>query len=146
MSQEASEYAAKLKHPRWQRRRLEILQRDNFACRFCGDASTTLHVHHLWYANVDPWEYPDSALLTLCEACHADETAELPDAAAALIRALKRAGATASAFNSLAQLFGENFPPMDCEQWPEFALAIDSLLDSPDLAIELRRRVVEGGR
>lgn len=62
-------YAEKLRDPRWQRRRLEIMSRDGFACRRCGDATRTLHVHHLRYSG-EPWEAPDAALETLCEDCH----------------------------------------------------------------------------
>jgi len=64
-------YAEKLKDPRWQKRRLEILKRDDFACQICLDASTELHVHHVIYrAGRDPWEYPDEDLKTVCAPCH----------------------------------------------------------------------------
>ncbi len=64
-------YSEKLKDPRWQRLRLEVLNRDNFTCRYCGDTKSTLHVHHLYYSKgVEPWEYDDFALMTLCETCH----------------------------------------------------------------------------
>ena len=33
--------------------------------------SIILHVHHRYYVeNNNPWEYPDNALITLCEPCH----------------------------------------------------------------------------
>ena len=64
-------YRQKLLDPRWQRRRLEILSRDTFTCQCCGDASSTLHVHHRWYnGGQDPWEASDDALVTLCATCH----------------------------------------------------------------------------
>jgi hypothetical protein len=64
-------YAQKLLDPRWQRKRLEILNRDDFTCRKCGKSDSTLAVHHLYYVSKrDPWEYPDFALLTTCEECH----------------------------------------------------------------------------
>lgn len=62
-------YSEKLKHPRWQKKRLEILQRDRFRCRLCGDEETTLHIHHLTYVG-DPWEAPLDQLITLCQHCH----------------------------------------------------------------------------
>lgn len=62
-------YAEKLKDPRWQKKRLEILQRDNFKCRICNDGVNTLHVHHLSY-NKDPWDVLPNQLLTLCDSCH----------------------------------------------------------------------------
>jgi hypothetical protein len=64
-------YAIKLKHPNWQKKRLQILSRDKFTCKLCGDTETTLHVHHKYYENgKDPWEYPNTALVTLCQHCH----------------------------------------------------------------------------
>lgn len=64
-------YAELLKDPRWQKKRLEILNRDSFICKSCGDNEKTLHVHHLVYINNNqPWEYEDKLLITLCEDCH----------------------------------------------------------------------------
>ncbi len=64
-------YAEKLKDPRWQKKRLEILSRDNFTCHNCGDTTLTLHVHHLYYfKDEEPWEAEDMALETLCCECH----------------------------------------------------------------------------
>lgn len=67
-------YQEKLKDPRWQKKRLEILQRDNFRCVVCGDDKTTLHVHHKNYQyNKNPWNYKSNNFMTLCESCHSDE-------------------------------------------------------------------------
>ena len=69
-----SKYSDKLKDPRWQKKRLEILQRDSFACQKCYDDESTLNVHHkLYLPNIDPWDYPDELLITLCENCHENE-------------------------------------------------------------------------
>lgn len=66
-----SEYSEKLKNPKWQKRRLEIMKRDNFTCRFCGNKDETLNVHHVYYfGNMDPWEADDGQLITLCESYH----------------------------------------------------------------------------
>lgn len=66
-----STYAERLKDPRWQRRRLEILQRADFTCEQCGSKDRTLHVHHLLYRKgAMPWEYEDHELRSLCEPCH----------------------------------------------------------------------------
>lgn len=62
-------YTEKLKNPKWQRRRLEILQRDEFRCRLCNDDKTELHVHHKKY-NGDPWDSEDDDLVTVCKYCH----------------------------------------------------------------------------
>lgn len=65
------DYSELLNHPKWQRKRLEIMQRDDFKCRLCGDDETTLHIHHKEYINGNkPWEYEESYLITLCEHCH----------------------------------------------------------------------------
>jgi len=64
-------YSDKLKSPKWQKKRLEILQRDNFACFNCGDTERTLHVHHENYIKgKEPWDYEDDYLTTVCDICH----------------------------------------------------------------------------
>jgi hypothetical protein len=64
-------YSDLLKDPRWQKKRLEILQRDGWKCQKCGDDEETLHVHHLSYTpNTMPWEYGESNYITLCGMCH----------------------------------------------------------------------------
>lgn len=63
-------YSELLKDPRWQKKRLEIMQRDNFTCQLCFSSTKTLHVHHLEYENSHPWDTPDVNLITLCEECH----------------------------------------------------------------------------
>ena len=66
-------YLEKLKDPRWQKKRLEIFERDNFTCKHCERQDVTLNVHHLKYIkDLDPWEYADCYLITLCEKCHKD--------------------------------------------------------------------------
>jgi 5-methylcytosine-specific restriction endonuclease McrA len=51
--------------------RLEVFQRDNWACTACGHAKTTLHVHHKSCEfGQDPSQYPLSNLTTLSEKCH----------------------------------------------------------------------------
>lgn len=64
-------YAELLKDPRWQRKRLEILQRDGWRCQKCEREDKTLHVHHRRYVyGRKPWEYEEQDLVTLCEDCH----------------------------------------------------------------------------
>lgn len=63
-------YAEKLRDPRWQKKRLQILERDEFKCRDCGDETNTLHVHHCHYIGSDPWHTPNALLLTVCGDCH----------------------------------------------------------------------------
>lgn len=64
-------YYEALKSPKWQKKRLEIMERDNFKCRKCGDKDTTLNVHHLEYGKgKKPWDYDNFKLITLCQDCH----------------------------------------------------------------------------
>lgn len=55
-------YAEKLKDPRWQKKRLEILERDKWMCRGCCETQKTLHVHHIFYVHgLEPWDVPNQA-------------------------------------------------------------------------------------
>lgn len=66
-----STYSEKLRDPRWQKKRLEIMQRDGFKCQNCNANDITLNVHHACYLKGrEPWEYDDDILITLCEECH----------------------------------------------------------------------------
>lgn len=98
-------YADKLKDPRWQKKRLEILNRDEFTCRFCGSKKNTLHVHHTGYATSNPWETPDKCLVTLCEFCHEQEERDLQKSIDFLIKHLKLSGFTSKSFDQLSGLF-----------------------------------------
>lgn len=64
-------YSEKLSDPRWQKRRLDILQRDNFSCQYCYSKDKKLNVHHRYYVSKrDPWIYPSWALVSICDDCH----------------------------------------------------------------------------
>jgi hypothetical protein len=66
-------YSEQLKHPNWQRKRLEILQRADFRCERCQGSESTLHVHHKHYVKGRlAWEYTAAELSALCETCHTD--------------------------------------------------------------------------
>ena len=62
-------YSEKLKDPRWQKKRLEVMQRDDWKCRDCGQKEKTLQVHHCFYEK-EPWDAPSDLLLTVCDQCH----------------------------------------------------------------------------
>jgi len=65
-------YAEKLKDPRWQKKRLEVFNRDGFKCLLCEDDKTELQVHHISYDyKCEPWEYPLENFKSLCKHCHA---------------------------------------------------------------------------
>ena len=66
-----SNYYELLKDPRWQKKRLEVLDGAEWRCEECGGENETLHAHHCYYEkNKAPWEYPDHAFTCLCETCH----------------------------------------------------------------------------
>lgn len=85
MAYKPSAYAERLKDPRWQRRRLEILQRSDFSCEACEAKDKTLHVHHkLYRKGAMPWEYDNHELQALCEDCHQEEHCLRDEISAAL--------------------------------------------------------------
>lgn len=82
-------YAEQLKHPKWQKRRLEILDRAKFRCESCEDSETTLHVHHKRYRKgAMAWEYSDQELIALCEDCHESEHSDSVDVGPGEFRAV----------------------------------------------------------
>lgn len=66
-------YYELLRRPEWQRKRLEVMHANSFACEECGADDKTLNVHHRHYVKGrKPWEYDLPALACLCEGCHAE--------------------------------------------------------------------------
>ncbi len=64
-------YYDDLKSPKWQKKRLEILDKHFFSCQECQTESKQLHVHHMWYeSGKKAWDYPDQCYKVLCEDCH----------------------------------------------------------------------------
>src|SRR5438105_2382164 len=71
MDEDRRPYREKLLDPRWQRVRLRVFARDNWACIACGETTRTLHVHHLAYQpGQAPWAAHPDTLATLCALCH----------------------------------------------------------------------------
>lgn len=67
-------YFEKLKDPRWQKLRLEVMQANEFCCEICGSGEETLNVHHKeYFKGVEPWDYVAKQLACLCETCHKNE-------------------------------------------------------------------------
>ena len=80
-------YYEKLKDPRWQKKRLEVMSRAKFSCQVCGDKTRTQNVHHGYYEKgLEPWEYPLDTLWCLCEPCHKEAQVELANAQRAMAR------------------------------------------------------------
>lgn len=65
-------YSEKLRDARWQKKRLEIMERDSFHCLCCNHSvSKPLNVHHLYYEKgLEPWEHENEIMVTLCDDCH----------------------------------------------------------------------------
>jgi len=64
-------YSEKLRDPRWQKKRLEILELGEWKCKFCTDTKESLHVHHLMYHDkLEPWQYENNEMVVLCATCH----------------------------------------------------------------------------
>lgn len=70
-------YTELLRDKKWQKKRLEVFQRDEWTCTKCSyktDEYQSLHVHHKRYlAGYNPADYDLDDLETLCEECHRKE-------------------------------------------------------------------------
>lgn len=128
-------YVQRLRDPRWQRKRLEIMNRDDFRCRLCGESEATLNVHHLWYRReADPWDYPDTALVTTCGGCH--EELHVFPVGGYLVEALIVGGASMVNMMGVLAAFesslsdGPYAQRMTTEQWAVFEGALKYALMS----------------
>jgi hypothetical protein len=66
-------FAEQIKHPNWQKKRLEVLESAGWECENCGVKDVTLNVHHKQYVKGRMyWEYDRHELECLCEDCHKD--------------------------------------------------------------------------
>lgn len=64
-------YQQQIKHPDWQRKRLEVLEINDYQCQMCAAKDQTLHVHHPYYRRgAMIWEYETVDLMCLCHKCH----------------------------------------------------------------------------
>lgn len=64
-------YQKKLLDPRWQKKRLQILDAAKWTCEWCRNKRETFHVHHGYYRKgADPWDYSDEYFHVLCHSCH----------------------------------------------------------------------------
>lgn len=128
-------YSEKLKDPRWQRKRLEILNRDDFTCQHCHDRTKTLHVHHLDYEyGKEPWDYPDEYLITLCEVCHEEESINRQEIERLLLRQFRLKFKNNFSKHCLITLF---------EKLPNIDFLIYLLWENRDFHTELERRLID---
>lgn len=129
-----SNYSELLKDPRWQKKRLEIFQRDDFTCQECFSTNKTLHVHHIKYVGDFPWETPDLYLLTLCEDCHRlEEEVKQED----LLLALDNCGLTREAIKRIIEhiafVVWKNAPNYRSPFWAVHNHVLKQLLPDVDL-------------
>lgn len=106
-----------LRDPRWQRKRLEVMEREDFTCQGCEATDKTLNVHHKIYRKgAMPWEYPDHELRCICEDCHESEhhwKKRLDEAIAKIDPAsMEELVGYAEAIYALIQVFGESEKPV----------------------------------
>jgi len=124
-------YSEKLRDPRWHKKRLEILNRDEWMSKFA--TSNTLHVHHRRYVRgAEPWDIPNKILITLCESCHQEETILMRKNEELLVAIIKEKffgkdlEVLANAFTKLGPLFS----PGATANAIEFAFSdLDKLID-----------------
>lgn len=134
-------YAEKLRHPNWQRKRLEILNRDGFKCRLCSSTETTLHVHHLRYIRGrDPWDYGNASLITLCQDCHDYEHATVSDAEACIVDSFRCLGAINQDIISMAvaiDLSGSDNNQLSSRDWSDLAFMVGKALEARNRGLSL---------
>jgi len=65
-------YSENYKNPKWQKKRLEVLNRDEFTCQSCHSTEKTLNIHHCvpYRKGAMPYDYKNDELVTFCEDCH----------------------------------------------------------------------------
>lgn len=101
-------YAEKLRSKEWLIKRKTIIERDANTCIICKGTDKPLEVHHTYYrAGNEPWEYPDSSLLTLCQECHDSENAKRKVATSCLISAIFRHGFNSNEIDLISSAFRE---------------------------------------
>lgn len=70
-------YAEKLRDPRWQTKRAEIIAARNGHCEKCN-GTARLEVHHGYYKpGAEPWDYESDTLWCLCRSCHEQTQAKM---------------------------------------------------------------------
>lgn len=107
-------YSDQIKSPKWQKKRLEILELRGFKCEICSDEENQLHVHHRFYIKGrKAWEYDNDVFQVLCHKCHEKEHSkvtknEFSEYENELIIALRKAKVFDSEVNWLTLLL-ENY-------------------------------------
>lgn len=117
-------YSKKLQNPNWQRKRLEILSRDNFKCISCASTDKELHVHHRWYeSGKEIWDYPDACFETLCHECHEYVEMHIKETAHDLYLDLRRSLLDQSDYSSILNLLNSISYKSDYSKYSTFQLS-----------------------
>lgn len=67
-------YQEQIKSPKWQKKRLEILNLRGFKCEKCSCEERQLHIHHRFYLkDRKAWEYNNDVFQVLYHSCHENE-------------------------------------------------------------------------
>lgn len=146
-------YAEQLKHPNWQRKRLEALQSADFQCTSCSDKDSMLHVHHKRYVKGRmAWEYETSELQVLCEKCHGEAHKTKENLEALLLESFRDMPLHEFAygflcgflmpFNEKARQLWEEAYAQDPASF-ELGLAM-AALGPADMAAALQKKIAEG--
>lgn len=92
------------------------MERDDFTCVSCNDTESTLNVHHCYYeSGLEPWDYSETSLVTLCEACHEDQRGR-GESENMLLRVLAEYGFLSEHLERLAE-FAKSSNGWDKEHW-----------------------------
>ena len=72
MKKEKVSYKELLRRPQWLRKRAKMIELYGRTCQHCGKVTDLLTIHHRYYvAGRMPWQYPDWALIPVCDTpCH----------------------------------------------------------------------------
>lgn len=129
-------YADKLKDPRWQKKRLEIFERDEWTCQVCKSKDETLCVHHWYYEKgKSPWDYPNSSLTTMCMDCHGTEHEARRESEDLMLSVLKKNRVDFEGMRSLAHMVDSCPVPITMQ----FADMLVDMIGHPELLLESLR-------
>lgn len=139
-------YREKLLDPRWQKKRLEILNRDGWTCRYCGNDKQTLHVHHIHYEpGKQPWDAIPEHLVALCSDCHDEETSSSKEQYERLKKAMTMLGFTSRDFSEIASGFEDLYSNIQngFQRNGNFSIDIADLIRDHNLATKAYCKAVE---
>ena len=119
-------YYELLRDPRWQKKRLEIMSRDNFSCTSCEGKDKQLHVHDLHYIRGnDPWDCPNNLLITLCEDCHKEYEKHSRNIGDTLVEQLACAGLSG---DDIIDIYVSIYNILNCDRYRQRSISMGDLI------------------